>query len=176
MVFGNRGETRLTQAAHAGLAPRDFVLCFRRKHFPQSCSRIRWNFAVWHRRNFRELVPKILGRLDRFDAQALHVLGSFGENKRAAALLQRFRVAFQNRVAPLSIFDGQRFRVGDHFHAGGETHQVVGVGQGIGVIEIVDAPAQSPFRVTPGSETSHVEIAAAQNLWRMGQVFADFRK
>src|SRR5215472_18163818 len=61
------------------------------------------------------------------------------------------------------------------FDAGGQADQVIRVGQREGLVEIVDAPTQSPLGIAPGPVTVHVEIANAEYLRGVGPVSAYFR-
>ena len=88
---------------------------------------------------------------------------------------QGFQVAFQNRVAAVAKPDRQVFGIGHHPYAGGKTHKVVGIGKRVGIVEIVDAPAEAAFPIPPGAVTSHVQVSDAQYSWSLVQVVAHFR-
>ena len=66
-------------------------------------------------------------------------------------------------------------KVFDYLHARREPYQVVGIGQRIRVIEIVDAPRKTAFRVAPGAEAVNVKIATCDNPRSVAQVGANLR-
>ena len=44
------------------------------------------------------------------------------------------------------------------------------------LIEIIDAPTEAPFRISPCPKASDVQIANGQNLRSAGEIFADTRE
>ena len=46
----------------------------------------------------------------------------------------------------------------------GETNKIIGKGHGMGLIEIVDAPDEPPFRIAPRAEIFEMEIADGKDF------------
>ncbi len=68
-------------------------------------------------------------------------------------------VAGEDRLTRILGGDLQaRFANGD-VRAGGQAHQIDGVGQLVHFVEIVDAPYQTALDVAPGAEVLHVQIS-----------------
>ena len=65
-------------------------------------------------------------------------------------------------------FDGE-------MRADGQANEIVGVGHGIGFVEIVDAPDEAALDVAPGAEIFDVKIADGEHLRGFSQVGADLR-
>ncbi len=59
--------------------------------------------------------------------------------------------------------------------ADGEANQVVGVGKGMRLVEVIDAPDQASFDIAPGTEVFDVEVADSEDMWGFGEVRTDVR-
>ncbi len=55
---------------------------------------------------------------------------------------------------------GLRREMGAHRKA----NQIVGVGDGVGFIKVIDSPDQAAFDVAPGTKILHVQITDSQDL------------
>lgn len=58
--------------------------------------------------------------------------------------------------------------------AGGEADEVLSEGEGSGFVEVIDAPDQAAFGVTPGAEIFHMEIAYGKDREGAREIGAEF--
>src|SRR5208282_16576 len=91
------------------------------------------------------------------------------------ATSKRRTVCLQNNVAALFQARRQIAEVFDYLYASREPDQVVGIGQRIGVIEVVDTPRETAFRVAPGAEAVNVKVATSEHSRSVAQVGANLR-
>jgi len=90
--------------------------------------------------------------------------GSAGEHDRPAALRQGVPVAGEHGIAGFVAFESQRPVVDREQRAGGQAGEVIGVGQSLALVEVVDPPHEAAFGVAPRAEVRHVQIADARQL------------
>ena len=64
---------------------------------------------------------------------------------------------------------------GSQMSTHGEADEIVGVGHGMGFVEVVDAPDQAAFNVAPGAEIFHVQVAHRQHARSLGKFGAHLR-
>jgi hypothetical protein len=57
---------------------------------------------------------------------------------------------------------------GGEVRAYGEADEIVGIGQRIGFVEVVDAPNQAALEVAPGTEVFYVQVADGEGVRRFG--------
>jgi len=95
------------------------------------------------------------------------------EHERPPARLQPRGVAGQNHVAGVTRLHRQMTSRNREAHAGRQADQIVGVGQPLRLIKIVDAPDQAPLTVAPGAEIFDMQVANCQHRWRLRQSGAD---
>ncbi len=108
----------------------------------------------------------------RHVAQRLRVLG---EHERAAAPLEPLAIAAEDGVARLLGADLEMAALDRQVRAGGEPHEVMGVRQPAGLVEVVDPPHQPPLGVAPGAEVLDVQVAHGQHLGGAQQIGAHLR-
>ena len=90
----------------------------------------------------------------------------FGQNVRNAAHLKALLVACEDRIAGILGGNLQARLANRDMRAGGQAHQIDGIGQLVDFVEIVDAPHQAAFHVAPGAEVFDVQIAHRQHVRR----------
>src|SRR5450631_964643 len=74
------------------------------------------------------------------------------QHERQTLLVEALVVAPENCVADIFPFERQVADLSGQVRTDGEAHQIVGIGHGMGFVEIIDAPDQTALRVTPGAE------------------------
>ena len=62
-----------------------------------------------------------------------------------------------------------------HVRAGRQAHQITGVRQPGGFVEIVHSPDQAAVGVAPGAEILHVQVAHRQRFGPRSEIAADLR-
>ena len=65
-------------------------------------------------------------------------------------------------------FDGQ-------MGADRQADEIVGVGHGMGFVEIVDAPDEAALDVAPGAEILDMQVADGQHVRGLGKIGTDLR-
>src|SRR5664280_5212 len=120
----------------------------------------------WPRDNRQavQLSPKIRGRLKTINPQLAELVFVFCQNDGAASLLEGLAITFQDCVTSLLGRHAETAGVYNDLHAGGQAHEIVRVGQWVGLVEIIDTPAEAAFRISPSSKTIHMQVADGQNL------------
>src|ERR1039458_6943285 len=88
----------------------------------------------------------------------------FFQDDGVASLLEGLAITFQDGVTSLLGFHAEPAGVYDDLHAGGQAHKIVGVGQWVGLVEIIDTPAEAAFRISPSSKAVYMQVADGQNL------------
>src|ERR1035441_7191000 len=81
-----------------------------------------------------------------------------------ASLLEGLAITFQDDVTSLLGFHTEPASISDDLHAGGQAHEIVGVGQWVGLVEIIDTPAEAAFRISPSSKAVYMQVADGLNL------------
>ena len=114
----------------------------------------------------RQFLPEHGGVAQAIERDLAQPSMIFGQHEWPPALFQRVAVAFQNRVAGIARANGQMLCDGRRVRAGGEAHEVHGVGHRIHFVKVVDAPDQASFDVPPGPEIFQMKIAHGQERWR----------
>ena len=69
----------------------------------------------------------------------------------------------------------QLLGIDGEMRAGGQAHQIDGVGHAADFVEVVHAPDEPAFDVAPGAEILHVQIAHREQLGSIGAFRADLR-
>ena len=105
------------------------------------------------------LLPEMYGIAQLAFGDAAQPPVPFFQHESATFLLHAFAIAFENGGADVVAFDREMSGFGGEVSAYGQADQIDGVGHGPSFVEIVDAPDQAAFDVTPGAEVFHVEIA-----------------
>src|SRR5579859_5527917 len=95
------------------------------------------------------------------------------ENERQSFGAHGVAIAFENRIANAFLFQHDVSRFDGQMRAYGEADQIVGVGHGIGFVEIVDAPDEAAFRIAPGAEILDVQVAYREQLRTLGEFGTD---
>src|ERR1039457_5233286 len=86
----------------------------------------------------------------------------FCQDDGVASLLEGLAITSQDGVTSLLGFHAEPAGVCNDPHAGGQAHKIVGVGQWVGLVEIIDTPAEAAFRISPSSKDIHMQIADGQ--------------
>jgi len=87
----------------------------------------------------------------------------------------RLLIALEDRVRRALGVDRERVLADREVGAGGETHEVVRVRQGMRLVEVVDAPGEPALAVAPGAEVLDVEIADREDARRLRELGAGLR-
>src|ERR1039458_7471007 len=88
----------------------------------------------------------------------------FFQDDGVASLLERLAITFQDGVSSLLGLHIEPANVCNDLHAGGQAHKIAGVGQWVGLVEIIDTPAEAAFRISPSSKAVYMQVADGQNL------------
>src|ERR1039457_193549 len=88
----------------------------------------------------------------------------FCQDDGVASLLEGLAITSQDGVTSLLGFHAEPAGVCNDPHAGGQAHKIVGVGQWVGLVEIIDPPAEAAFRISPSSKAIYMQVADGQNL------------
>jgi hypothetical protein len=91
-------------------------------------------------RPVEQALPETTGRFDCRDAEFFQVRFMLGQHDRMATIGESLAIAVQDDVASQLEFGREVAVVIDDFQACGQSHRVVGVGQRIRFIEVIDAP------------------------------------
>ena len=73
-------------------------------------------------------------------------------------------IAVQNGSACVVMRNPQMIGIDRKVRAGGQSYQVDRIRHPAGFVEIIDAPDQTAFGVSPGAEILHMQIADGQNF------------
>src|SRR5262249_51383735 len=120
-------------------------------------------------------LPEVRRRLQGLEAKLLEIGFVLCEDDGTRTVSQRALVALENCVAGCTKLQVDLPMVSHELHAGGQAYQVVGIGQRVCLVEVVDTPAEAPLHVAPGSEAAHMQIAEGKNPWGASEVGADHR-
>jgi len=104
------------------------------------------------------------------EAQPLMLLA---EHKRATLFAQAFAITFEQGAADIFAFKGKTSGFDGEMGADGKTNQIDGVSHGPGFVEIVDAPDEAAFDITPRTKIFYVEIADGEDVRSFGEIGAD---
>ena len=97
----------------------------------------------------------------------------FAKNEGAALFLHAFAVALEHGAADVFAFEGKASGLDGEVGADGQADQIDGVGHRPGFVEIIDAPDEAAFDVTPGAEVLDVEIADREDVRSFREVGTD---
>jgi hypothetical protein len=86
---------------------------------------------------------------------------------------QTLQISVQDGTASVLNPDGQAAGIDHDLQTCGQTDDVVCVGQGVRLIEIVDTPTDAALGIPPGSKTIHMQIPYRENLRCVTQFSAD---
>ncbi|MGA8731576.1 MAG: hypothetical protein WB608_22650, partial [Terracidiphilus sp.] len=100
------------------------------------------------------------------------LLLSFSKNDRLAAFTEALQISIENSVTSIFQLDRKPFSINHDLYAGCQADEIVGVGQGIGFVEIIDAPTKTALDISPSAEAVYMEITDCQNFRRMAEIGA----
>src|ERR1700676_4830018 len=122
-----------------------------------------------------QLFPEILRGLDRLDTEAFQSRLVLGQHYWTTSGFETLFISLQNDFATLFQANVQIAQIVDDLDARRQAHQVAGIRQRIGLVEIVNTPRHPAFGIAPRAETVNVEIADAEDLRSVQQIVAYFR-
>src|SRR5215510_396572 len=103
----------------------------------------------------------------------------FAKYERTASESDALQIPVEDGVAGFTSADREMLGFNCQQRARRKSDEIVGVGQQMGFIEIVDAPYQPAFRIAPCSKILNVEIPDRQQSWGLGldstDVFPDLK-
>src|ERR1035441_2167622 len=85
------------------------------------------------------------------------------------------QISIQDGIASVLELDGKAAGIDDDLQTCGQTDEVVWVGQGVRLIEIVDTPTEAALCIPPGSKTIDMKIPYRKNLRCVTQLCTDRR-
>lgn len=97
------------------------------------------------------------------------------QDKRQAALAHTVAIAFKNRIADIGSLQGEMAGLSGEVSADGQAYKVVGVGERMSFVKIVDTPDQAAFGVAPGAKIFNVEIADGEYVRCLREIGTDLR-
>ncbi len=91
------------------------------------------------------------------------MLVGFRQHERRSTLAKRRDVSVENGLAGVARPYVDEAGVASDPGARRQTDQIVRVGKGMRVVEVVDTPRQATFGVAPGAEAVHMQIADGED-------------
>src|SRR5271165_5286171 len=88
----------------------------------------------------------------------------FCQDDGAASFGEGLAITFQDGVTSLLGLHTEPANVCHDLHAGGQAHKIIRVGQWVGLVEIIDTPAEAAFRISPSPKAVYMQVADGQNL------------
>ena len=156
---GNRDEPRpaeTTDARHVSENPH--VLGAARQRGLQR----RTGPAVTHTRQRQKVTPEDSWVAKPAERDVAQRRVAFRQDDRRATARETLAVAFENRLTHGAIREGKLPVASGQKRAGGETDQIMRVGELARFVEVVDTPDQPTFHIAPRSEVFEMQIANGQ--------------
>ncbi|MGA8670257.1 MAG: hypothetical protein WB679_10300, partial [Terracidiphilus sp.] len=169
---GDGHEPFLAQASQPSLSTDDFVVDTR---FRQGL--LEGTFEVFcqglgDRRKPIQFPPEVGRWFETFDAELTQLLLLLGENDRLAAFTKALRISVEDCVTSVFQLDRKPFGIDYDLHARRQADEIVGVSQGIGFVEIIDAPTKPTLAISPSAEAVYMQVTNCENSRRMAEIGA----
>ena len=163
-AVGDADVALASQAAEAGDAMNDPIIEPALGQQPLDGAACAFGDAALQRGQAVELLPILDGVAQNARNHMAQPVVLFRHNEGNAAAFEALFVAAEDGIAGVLGRDLEARFADGNVRAGGQAHQIDGVGQLVDFVEIVDAPDQAAFDVAPGAEIFHVQIAHGEHV------------